>query len=96
MGDRKNEARALYRLSLIDLDRHDYAAARHNATISLELCRQLQDKWGTVYVAHHLGEVYEQLHQSARARDLWLEAFALAESLQHPLTETLRERVGAR
>ncbi len=91
MGDRKSQAHALFRLSQIDTDRHDYPAARHNAVLSLELCRQLHDRWGEVYVAHHLGRVYIQLRQSDQARNLWQEAFSLAESLQHPLVETLRE-----
>jgi DNA-binding SARP family transcriptional activator/predicted ATPase len=93
MGDRKSQAHALFRLSQIDADRHDYAAAEHNAALSLELCRQLHDRWGEVYVAHHLGGVYIELRQPDDAHHLWLDALSLAESIQHPLIETLRGRL---
>ena len=94
MGDRQSQARALYRLSLLEADRQDYAGAQRTGARSLELCRQLNDRWGLVYVAHHLGEVCAQLQQPDRARELWLEAQRVAEELGHPLMAALRERAG--
>ncbi|MBP7687712.1 MAG: tetratricopeptide repeat protein [Thermoflexales bacterium] len=91
MGDRKSQAKALYRLSQLDADRGELESARKNATLGLALCRQLQDGWGTIYVTHLLGQVYDRLGQRAEAQALWTEAVALAEPLAHPLLATLRE-----
>lgn len=91
MGDRKSQAKALYRLSQLDADRGELESARKNATLGLALCRQLQDGWGTIYVTHLLGQVYDRLGQKAEALTLWTEAVALAEPLAHPLLGTLRE-----
>lgn len=93
MGDRKSQARALYRLSLLAADRSEWESARSYGTVSLDLCRDLQDNWGEVYVAHHLGQVQLHLQHADVAQILWQRALALAEPLNHPLIETLRERV---
>lgn len=92
MGDRQSQARALYRLSLLDADVKDYAGARDTGEQSLMLCRQLHDRWGLVYVAHHLSEVYRQLRAEAQAHELRAEALSLAQELNHPLIDVLRER----
>ena len=90
MGDRKSQARALFRLSQLDVERGDWSVAKTNGTLSLELCRQLQDKWGEVYVAHHLSGVCQHLQQLGQAHELWSEALTLAEAIQHPLLDALR------
>lgn len=95
MGDRQSQARALYRLSLLAADAKDFAGAQQAGARSLELCRQLNDRWGLVYVAHHLGEVCAQRQQPDRARELWLEARRVAGELGHPLMSALRERLEA-
>lgn len=92
MGDRQSQARALYRLSLLDADVKDYAGARDTGEQSLMLCRQLHDRWGLVYVAYHLSEVYMQLRAEAQAHELRAEALSLAQELNHPLIDVLRER----
>ena len=91
MGDRKLQARALFRLSQLEADRDELDAAKTNGALGLALCRQLQDSWGTVYVAHHLGQIYDRLGHRAEAQTLWREALELAEPLTHPLLETLRD-----
>lgn len=93
MGDRKSQARALYRLSLLEADRSEWESAKTYGTLSLDLCRQLRDGWGEVYVAHHLGQVYAQLRHIDLARALWAAALSVAAPLAHPLTEALRELV---
>ena len=90
MGDRKSEARALYQLSVLAADRGDMNAAIQTGTLSLALCRQLQDARGLIAVAYHLSEIYARLRQPDRARELRTEALAMAESVHHPLVDTLR------
>jgi len=93
MGDRKSQARALYQLSQVDADRHEYAVALQEGLASLNLCRELNDTWGTVHVLRHLGDIVKSLGQIDRAREMWSEGLRLAEELQHPQGEALRERL---
>jgi tetratricopeptide (TPR) repeat protein len=95
MGDRKMQARALRRLSLIDADLKDYALALEEGLQSLNLRRELEDTWGMIYTLLHLGDVHQALDQPAQAHEMWSEALGLADGLQHPLTEPLQERLDA-
>jgi tetratricopeptide (TPR) repeat protein len=95
MGMRKLEARALYQLSVLAADRGDMNAATQNGTLSLALCRQIHDERGLIDAAYHLGEVYARLQQVDRAREVRTEALVMAESLQHPLLDTLRQHLKA-
>jgi predicted ATPase/DNA-binding SARP family transcriptional activator len=94
MGSRKAQAHYLFRLSKIDADAGHLEAALQNATLSLALCRNLHDRWGTVYLLEHLGRLQHRLNQNSDGRQMWLEAFTLAQELQHPLLATLREDLG--
>jgi DNA-binding SARP family transcriptional activator/predicted ATPase len=94
MGDRKSEARALYQLSVLAADRGDMNAAIQHGTLSLELGRQLQDAQGLIAVAVHLSDIYARLRQPDRARELRSEALVVAESVHHPLVDTLRGLLG--
>ena len=94
MGDRQSQARAFYRLSLIDADARDYDLALQEGSQSLSLCRELQDASGTVYVLSHLGDILMNLHRPDQASAMWSEALDTASKLQHPLTESLRQRLG--
>jgi tetratricopeptide (TPR) repeat protein len=93
MGLRKLEARALYQLSVLAADRGDMNAATQTGTLSLTLCRQIQDGRGLIDAAYHLGEVYARLQQTDRAREMRIEALVMAESLHHPLIPTLQQRL---
>jgi tetratricopeptide (TPR) repeat protein len=93
MGDRKTQANALWRLSIIDADLQDYALALEEGLQSLNLHQELKDKWGMIYVLLHLGDIHRFLDQIDRGREIWSEALSFAEELQHPLTGQLRERL---
>jgi tetratricopeptide (TPR) repeat protein len=94
MGDRKSQAWAFRRLSLIDVDLKNYDLALEESTHSLNLHRELENPWNMIFVLLDLGDVHQALDQSDQAYEMWAEALSLAEKLQkHPLTETLRERL---
>ena len=93
MGARKFEARALYQLSVLAADRGDMNAATQNGTLSLALCRQIQDGRGLIDVTRHLGEVYARLQQTDRAYEMRTEALIMAEAIHHPLVDTLRQHL---
>lgn len=93
MGSRKSQAHYMFRLSKIDADATRLTLALQEGLQSLSLCRTLEDSWGTVYVLEHLGQVYLLLQQPARARDMWAEALTLAQELNHPSAQSLRERL---
>ncbi len=92
MGDRKMQARSLWRLSLIDADLKEYTLALKEGLQSLNL-HQEEDSWSKIYVLLHLGDVHRSLSQLDQAYKRWSEALSLAEPAQHPLTEQLRERL---
>jgi tetratricopeptide (TPR) repeat protein len=95
MGLRKAEAINLFRLSQIDVDRGDLQRALREAQQSLALCRALQDRWGMIYILDHLANIVLQInHDEVQSRALWSEALALAQTLKHPLTVQLRQRLG--
>lgn len=91
MGDRKGQARAFYRLSLVDADLKEYSLALQEGERSLKFCRELGDVWGTVYVLYHLGDILQKTGQTDQAQERWLEALNIAEEIQHPLSQSLRE-----
>jgi predicted ATPase/DNA-binding SARP family transcriptional activator len=93
MGSRKTQANYLFRLSTIDADAGDFRTALEEATSSLAICRDLQDRWGSVYLLEHLGHLYFHIKQDATGRLMWLEAFTLAQEIQHPLLPSLRENL---
>ncbi|CAG0935046.1 Putative HTH-type transcriptional regulator [Thermoflexales bacterium] len=95
MGLRKSQAIDLFRLSKIDFDRGDLQNALQEGQQSLSLCRALQDRWGMIYVLDHLASILTRLNDEPQSRALWHEAFALAQGLNHPLTDHLRERLAS-
>ncbi|MFQ5419802.1 MAG: tetratricopeptide repeat protein, partial [Anaerolineae bacterium] len=94
MGDRKSQSQVLYRVSLIQADRSEYSNALSAGLESLELCRQLNDTQGMIYVLAHLGEVSKNLGYAERAQETWRKALALANEIQHPMVAWLQERLG--
>jgi hypothetical protein len=72
----------------------DYETALQHDLLSLELCKELGDQWGTVYILRHIGKIYMNLEQPDRARKTWLQALDVAQSLQHPIVESLQELLG--
>jgi predicted ATPase/DNA-binding SARP family transcriptional activator len=92
LGARKLQAHLLLRLSLIDADLGALERALEEAQRSLQLCQDLQDPWGAVYIQDHLGEIYQRLGKTAQAHALWAEALSLATQLQHPLLSKLQTR----
>jgi tetratricopeptide (TPR) repeat protein len=93
MGLRKIQAIDLFRLSKVDADRGDLPRALLEGQQSLALCRALPDRWGMVYVLDHLASILAQRNDELQCRAMWREAFALAQELDHPLIEHLRERL---
>jgi tetratricopeptide (TPR) repeat protein len=93
MGDRKSQAQTLYQLSRVNADLQEYALALEAAIQSLALCRELEDAWGAVYVQRHLGDVHQARGQAAEAQGAWQEALAQAKALEHPLADSLQERL---
>jgi tetratricopeptide (TPR) repeat protein len=93
MGDRKQQAHFLYRLSRIDRDNAQFDLAILESQQSLHLCRKLGDRLGEIYIQDHLGQIYIQLGQEDEARQVWLDALSLAEAINHPLVEMLRSRL---
>ncbi len=93
MGSQKAQANYLFRLSKIDVDAGNLQIALEEALASLAACRSSQDRWGSVYLLEHLGHLYLHLKQEVVAHQMWLEAFTLAEEIQHPLLPTLRENL---
>jgi predicted ATPase/DNA-binding SARP family transcriptional activator len=93
MGSRKSQAHHLFRLSRIDADLGKTTLALQEAQRSLELCQALQDRWGMVYVLEHLGHLYSALQDNAQSQQAWHEALSLAAELNHPLADSLRQRL---
>jgi tetratricopeptide (TPR) repeat protein len=93
MGSRKSQAHYLFRLSTVDADAGNLQTALKEAASGLAICRDLHDRWGSVYLLEHLGHLYSRLNQGTAGREMWLEAFTLAQEIQHPLLSTLRENL---
>jgi tetratricopeptide (TPR) repeat protein len=95
IGDRKSQAQVLYLLGANYADQGDYAGAFKVGQHSLQLCQELEDVWGMIYVRLFLGGISKQLHDPAGAHAQWQIALTQAEGLtaSHPLVETLRERL---
>lgn len=93
MGDRKQQAHFLYRMSRIDRDDAQYETALRESQQSLQLCRELGDHLGEIYIQDYLGQIYAQLGKEAEAQQAWSDALSLAEAMNHPLVEVLRHRL---
>jgi hypothetical protein len=63
------------------------------ALSGLVICRELEDRWGMIYLLEHLGQLYFRQNQEVIGHNMWLEAFTLAEDIQHPLLPTLRKNL---
>jgi predicted ATPase/DNA-binding SARP family transcriptional activator len=95
-GDRRTRAMCLYDLSKIDTGLKNYPSALAEASKSLELCHQLEDVFGSVYVLEQIGDVHDQMGQRDRACERWREALRIAQTFQqtHPRAKRLRECLG--
>ncbi len=95
-GQRNMQAVGWYELSRLEAQLENYPAALHAAQQSLDLCRQIHDAWGTVFVLRHVGEVFSLQGQAEQARAYWQEALDLAHSFSstHPMMDVLQERLG--
>ncbi|MDT8307191.1 MAG: NB-ARC domain-containing protein, partial [Anaerolineae bacterium] len=81
MGDRKNEAYALYDLSLIAEQQADYAYGVDLANECLDIFCLLDDTFNEMNTLVHLGDLYHAHKEDAQAESCWNRSLELAESL---------------
>ena len=93
MGDRKMQARALWRLSQVDADLENYDLALEEGWQGDALYRQLADHWNRPYILRHLGDVYLATGQPGQARDAWQQAMDLCIGSDHPEYSVLQQRL---
>jgi len=93
MGSRKLQALYLFRMSKINADLGDIALALQEGLNSLALCRAAQERLAMMYVLDHVGYLYDVLQDPAQKIQLWSEALAVAQVLNHPLSAALSERL---
>jgi tetratricopeptide (TPR) repeat protein len=100
LGDRKSQARVLYTSSLISIDKYqaggarsDWEAAQRAATASLNLCIELDDRLGMMYLLTQLGDIYKSSHDEIRAREFWSKANDIALSLNQQFEAEIRARL---
>lgn len=91
--DRPVQAHFLHRLSRIHHDLKQDGMAVAESQQALRLCRELGDHMGEVYTQEFLGQIYARLGKFAEARQVWTEALASAEAMDHPLGSALRQRL---
>jgi tetratricopeptide (TPR) repeat protein len=94
MGDRKNEAYALYDLSLIAEQEADYARGLDLAGKSLEIFTLVGDTFNVMNTLLHRGDLYRAQDEKARAEKSWCRALELAQSLGNTrFAEALQQRL---
>lgn len=94
IGDRKGVQFAHEQLSLIAVDLNQAESALQFGDESLKSARQLQDRSSMVRLLSRIGDLHLKNHQKELAYREWREALLLAEQIQHPLRQSLRERLG--
>lgn len=77
-GDRRSQALCLYELSMIHHARRDNDASLATAEQSLKLCRQLGDRFASVYVLSVLGRAQMAAGHHEAACHSWQEAGQIA------------------
>ncbi|HTP08665.1 MAG TPA: hypothetical protein VMP08_10465, partial [Anaerolineae bacterium] len=93
MGSRQLQALYLFRLSKINADLGNLPLALQQGLSSLALCRETHERIAIMYVLEHIGQLYHILHQPAQELQMWREALAVAQELNHPLSTELGERL---
>ncbi|MCB8948224.1 MAG: hypothetical protein H6653_09425 [Ardenticatenaceae bacterium] len=84
IGDLGSQAMVLYHLGRIHKSQSEYDLALSNGLKSLKLCQLSKFDLQMGWTLTHIAECYERLNQSSQAERIWLEAKALAKSLQNP------------
>jgi tetratricopeptide (TPR) repeat protein len=80
-GARKDEAYALYDLSLIAEQQADYARGLELADQCLDIFTQFGDTFNLMNTMVHLGDLYRALGEDAQASSFWQRSLTLAELL---------------
>ncbi len=60
---------------------------------ALSLCRDLGNRWGQAEALSHLGDTHEASGDACGARDAWMQALAILDSVDDPGTETVRAKL---
>jgi len=89
MGIQSFVSYTLYEQSKIKFLQRELIQALDLAQRSLSLMETLQDDFNRVYCLLHLGQIQVELNQHQEAQQIWLAGLTLAQSLHHPLVETI-------
>jgi len=94
-GNRRDQSIALYELGMIYIKARQYALALEASQQSLQLCQQLQDAFGEVYISTTIGDAYHGLGEPARACEIWRAALIQAKQFAspHPQISALQQRL---
>jgi tetratricopeptide (TPR) repeat protein len=91
MGDRGFTAVTYYELSHISALQLDYPIAKRHGLESVKLFQEVGQRFNLVYVLHHLGHLARDSGQPVEASGYWKNALAVAEAIDHPLIDSLRD-----
>jgi predicted ATPase/DNA-binding SARP family transcriptional activator len=94
-GNRRDQAIASHELGMIYMKLGQFLLALETAQHTLNLCQQLDDRFGSVYVLTSIGDAYLGLEQPTSACQTWQEALAITRQFPtpHPQTELLDQRL---
>lgn len=92
-GDRKMRAHAHTLLSFISSDEGNPSDAFAQLQVSQQLLRDLKDSWELVRVLEFTAETQDVLGDMAGSRSNRMEAWTLAKSIQHPMTQTIEDHL---
>ena len=93
MGSQRAQAQALWGLSRIDYYAEQYDSAEEYCLQALQLVDKIEDVFGKIYVQEHLGQILLANGDKDGAVEVWEDALAIAEHLQHPWLDKLKENI---
>lgn len=93
IGDRKFQGLALYSLSIIQEELEEYSAALETGLKSVDLLREVKDKFDLIHTLMHVGDLYQHLAQTEQAHTVWAEALDLAKPINYPWVDLLYQRL---
>lgn len=83
IGNKRYEGMILHELSAVLYKKNNLKGAESMCTNAIEIFDTLNDKLGVGYAHLTLGDIYHAKELSKQAKDIWEQAFTIANSLSH-------------
>jgi len=93
IGDRKAQANVIFGQCYCEKVAGQYPIALQHGQKSATLYRELGDRWSLVRPLLYIGDIYNAMEQVEFAQSSWHEALNIANEVNHPLVDLLKQRL---